>query len=219
MYEIWTKMQSYFANSMDEYLTCLGEHISISVLALFIAALIGIPFGYLCAGRRKTKRWMVGTFQVLRIIPSLAVLILLIPVMGTGVKPAMTALVLLALPPILMNTIDGFEEVPLFMMETAAGMGMTQRQVFWRVKVPLALPYIMSGARTAMVEIIASATIAAKIGAGGLGGIILTGLGLNRTDLLLVGGISVALLSILTGIIFNLLEKIILPYRTDTVKA
>lgn len=214
MYEVWMKMQTYFANSMDEYLTCLGEHISISLLALLVSVLIGIPFGYLCARHRSTRRWIVGIFQVLRIIPSLAVLILLIPIMGTGVRPAMTALVLLAVPPILMNTTDGFEEVPPFMLETAAGMGMTQRQIFWKVKVPLAMPYILTGARTAMVEIIASATIAAKIGAGGLGGIILTGLGLNRTDLLLIGGGTVALLSIVTGIIFNLLEKIILPYRT-----
>ncbi|WP_330654144.1 glycine betaine ABC transporter substrate-binding protein [Faecalicatena faecalis] len=213
MNEIWIKMQSYFANSLDEYLTSLGEHISISLLSLLVAAMIGIPLGYLCIRYGRSKRWIVGIFQVLRIIPSLAVLILLIPIMGTGVRPAMTALVLLAIPSILMNTADGFEQVPKFMLETAAGMGMTQRQIFWKVKVPLAVPYILTGARTAMIEIIASATIAAKIGAGGLGGIIFTGLGLNRTDLLLVGGVSVALLSILAGVIFNLLDRIFMRYK------
>lgn len=213
MNEVLIKMQSYFANSMDEYLTSLGEHISISLLSLLVAALIGIPLGYLCVRYGKTKRWIVGIFQVLRIIPSLAVLILLIPIMGTGVRPAMTALILLAVPAILMNTADGFEAVPEFMLETAAGMGMTLRQIFWKVKVPLAAPSILTGARTAMIEIIASATIAAKIGAGGLGGIIFTGLGLNRTDLLLAGGVSVALLSILTGVIFNLLERIFMKYK------
>lgn len=213
MYEVWIKMQSYFANSMDEYLTSLGEHISISLFSLLVAALIGIPLGYLCIRYGRSKRWIVGIFQVLRIIPSLAVLILLIPIMGTGVRPAVTALVLLAVPSILMNTADGFEAVPEFMLETAAGMGMTKRQIFWKVKVPLAVPSILTGTRTAMIEIIASATIAAKIGAGGLGGIIFTGLGLNRTDLLLVGGVSVAMLSILTGVIFNLLEKIFMRYK------
>ena len=96
-------MQSYFANSLDEYLTSLGEHISISLLSLLVAAMIGIPLGYLCIRYGRSKRWIVGIFQVLRIIPSLAVLILLIPIMGTGVRPAMTALVLLAIPSILMN--------------------------------------------------------------------------------------------------------------------
>ena len=143
---------------------------------------------------------------MLRIIPSVAILILLIPVMGTGVRPAMTALVLLAVPPILMNTAAGFSEVPAFMLETAEGLGMTERQMFWKVKVPLAMPMILTGMRTAAIEIIASATIAAKIGAGGLGGIILTGL--NRTDLLLIGGISVALLSLEAGMVFRLLMKL-----------
>ena len=128
--------------------------------------------------------------------------------MGTGVRPAMTALVLLAVPPILMNTAAGFSEVPAFMLETAEGLGMTERQMFWKVKVPLAMPMILTGMRTAAIEIIASATIAAKIGAGGLGGIILTGLGLNRTDLLLIGGISVALLSLAAGMVFRLLMKL-----------
>ena len=178
------------------------------VLALLTAFVIGIPLGYLCVCRKKWERWITGAFQVLRIIPSVAILILLIPVMGTGVRPAMTALVLLAVPPILMNTAAGFSEVPAFMLETAEGLGMTERQMFWKVKVPLAMPMILTGMRTAAIEIIASATIAAKIGAGGLGGIILTGLGLNRTDLLLIGGISVALLSLAAGMVFRLLMKL-----------
>lgn len=213
MHEVWMNIQLYFAENMDKYLICIREHISISFLSLLAAALIGIPLGYLCARFFKCRKWIVGVSQVLRIIPSLAVLILLIPVMGTGIRPAMTALVLLAVPSLLMNTADGFTELPGSILETAAGMGMTSKQVFWKVKVPLVLPSVLAGAKIAMVEIIASATIAAKIGAGGLGGIILTGLGLNRTDLLLIGGISVALLSILTGVVFNLLEKRLIKYK------
>lgn len=207
------KIQSYFANNLTEYLTCLRAHLGISILALFVAVCIGIPCGYLCSKNRVLGRWITGTSQVLRIIPSLAVLILLIPIMGTGVKPAMTALVLLALPPILMNTAAGFEEVPDSVLETAAGLGMIEKQIFWKIKVPLATPIILAGIKTAMIEIIASATIASKIGAGGLGDIILTGLSLNRTDLLLIGGISVALMALLTGIVFGGLERIILKYK------
>ena len=82
MNEVLTNIQSYFSNRMDEYLTCLWEHISISLMALVVAMLIGIPLGYLCIRYGKSRKWIVGVFQVLRIIPSLAVLILLIPVMG-----------------------------------------------------------------------------------------------------------------------------------------
>ncbi len=208
MAEIWTGIQSYFASNGAEYFVCVREHFMISVLALAAASMIGIPLGYVCVCRKQWERWISGVFQVLRIVPSVAILVLLIPVMGTGVRPAMTALVLLAVPPILMNTAAGFSEVPGFVLETAEGLGMTVRQIFWKVKVPLAMPMILTGMRTAAIEIIASATIAAKIGAGGLGGIILTGLGLNRTDLLLIGGISVAILSLAAGFLFRLLLKI-----------
>lgn len=213
MSELWTNIQLYFANRLDEYMMNLWEHISISFLSLFLAVLIGVPLGCLCATYSGGEKWIVRIFQILRIIPSLAVLILLIPIMGTGVLPAMTALVLLAVPPILMNTIDGFTEVSIFVLDTARGMGMTGKQIFWKVKMPLALPYMLTGAKIAMIEIIASATIAAKIGAGGLGGIIFTGLGLNRTDLLIVGGGSVALLSVLSGLIFSWSKRIIVPWR------
>ncbi len=206
-------IRNYFAGDLPGYLTALGQHIGISLLSLVLAAAIGVPLGILCARYKKQQRWVVGLFQVLRIVPSLAVLVLLIPVMGTGTRPAVTALVLLAIPPILMNTVAGIEAVPFFMEETAAGLGMTARQQWLQVKLPLAMPMILAGAKTAMVEIIASATLAAKIGAGGLGGIIFTGLGLNRVDLLLVGGVSVALLSITAGLLMSLLDRILVRYQ------
>lgn len=203
----------YLQNNFPEYLICLREHMGISLLAFILAAVIGIPAGYLCVKQEKMERYITGLFQILRIVPSVAVLILLIPVMGVGIKPAMAALVLLAIPPVLMNTVTGFREVPEFLLETAEGLGMTEKEVFWQVKVPQALPMIFAGLKIALVEIIASAAIAAKIGAGGLGGIILTGLGLNRTDMLLVGGISVAVLSLGASFLFGQLEKKVMRYR------
>lgn len=205
--EIWTKIAEYFAKDMNTYIFALSQHLVLSLLSLAVAIVIGVPCGYLSVKNLKTEKTMVAIFQVLRIIPSLAVLILLIPFMGTGVAPAMVALTLLAVPPILINTITGFKEVANFMLETAAGMGMTERQQLFRVRFPLALPLIMTGIKIALIEIIASATLAAKIGAGGFGDIILTGLGLNRQDLLIIGGVSVALLSILAGVLLNLLDR------------
>lgn len=210
---IWLQIIDYFTNNMNAYLISVKEHIGISLLALMAAIIIGIPCGYACVKYKKYEKLIISIFQVLRIIPSLAVLILLIPIMGTGIKPAMTALVLLAVPPILMNTVAGLEEVPDFMLETACGVGMTDRQVLWNVKFPLAMPLILTGIKTATIEIIASATLASKIGAGGLGDIIFTGLGLYRIDLLLVGGISVAVLSIAAGLFLDLIDRLLLQYK------
>ncbi len=154
---------------------------------------------------------MIVHQQVLEKHP--VVLILLIPLVGTGIVPAAIALTLLAIPPILLNTIVGFRDVPDFMVETAAGIGMTDREALWKVRVPLALPLILSGLRTALVEVVASATLAAKIGAGGLGEVIFTGLGLNRADLLVLGGVLVAILSLLCGGVFDAITRKLLKYK------
>lgn len=210
---IRVKIIDYFTNNMDSYLVSVNEHLLMSLLALVVAIVIGVPCGYACVKYKKYEKLIVSIFQVLRIVPSLAILILLIPIMRTGIKPALAALVLLAVPPILMNTVSGLEEVPKFMLETARAIGMTERQVLLKVKFPLAMSMILTGIKTAMIEIIASATLAAKIGAGGLGGIIFTGLGLNRIDLLLVGGISVAVLSIVVGLLLDLIDRLLLKYK------
>lgn len=203
----------YFQNNSDTFLTYLQEHVYISLISITVAMAIGIPAGYLASKTKRYERYVTGVFQVLRVIPSLALLILLIPIMGTGVKPAVTALTALAIPPVLINTTNGFKGVSPFILETAEGMGMTPGQILWRVRFPLAMPMISTGIKTAMIEIIASATIAAKIGAGGLGSIIVTGLGLNRSDLLIIGGVSVAVLSLTAGIILNGLDRLILKYQ------
>lgn len=205
---------SYFQTSSDRFWTMLAEHLRISALSLLAAVLIAVPAGYLCVRFGHAKKYVTGFFNVLRVIPSLAVLLLILPLLGTGTGPAMVALVLLAIPPILMNTVAGLESVPAFMLETAAGMGMKPQQIWTRVRTPLALPLLLTGVKTAAVEIIASATLAAKIGAGGLGDLIFTGIGLFRTDLLLIGGVTVALLSLTTGLLFGLADRLFLKYKT-----
>jgi len=185
-----------------------------SLIALVIAVLIGIPAGFLCVRHPRAQKVITGLFSVLRVIPSLAVLLLMVPLLGTGTAPAVVALVLLAVPPILMNTAAGLETVPPFILETANGLGMTGAQVWQKVRFPLAMPMILTGIKTAAVEIVSSATLASKIGAGGLGDIIFAGIGLNKTELLLIGGISVALLSLTTGLLFAMLEKKTMKHRT-----
>ncbi|MEQ6377405.1 ABC transporter permease [Bacillaceae bacterium S4-13-58] len=210
---IWFQITDYFHNNQDSFLLAVREHLEVSIISLIIAVIIGVFSGYISIKFKKLENRIVSIFQVLRVIPSLALLLLLIPIMGTGVRPAIIALVVLAIPPILMNTVVGIKEVPDFMIESAYGMGMTEKQVLWKVKFPLAMPLIFTGIKTAMIEIIASATLAAKIGAGGLGEIIFTGLGLNRTDLLLIGGISVGILTILTTLILDVINRSVLRYK------
>lgn len=210
---MWVSMTEYIRTHTDAILHQVGTHLGVSLLALVLAALIGIPCGYHASRSFRREQLSTGLFQVLRVIPSLAVLVLLIPVLGVGVSPAVTALTILAVPPILLNTIAGFRDVSEFMVETGEGIGMTQREVLWKVRVPLALPMILAGVRTALVEVIASATLAAKIGAGGLGEIIFTGLGLNRADLLILGGAAVGILSLGCGALFDLCSRRVLKYK------
>ncbi|MCL2753310.1 MAG: ABC transporter permease [Defluviitaleaceae bacterium] len=213
MREIWDSIISYFENNTDAYLTMLSQHVSISLRVLSMSIFIGCFFGILCVRFSRHQKWIIGTFQVLRIVPSLAVLVLSIRFLGIGMGPAITALTFLAVPPILMNTVAGLEKVPVFMLETAKGMGMTPLQVWLRVRLPLAFPLILAGIKTAMVEIVASATIASLIGAGGLGQIIFQGISVRRTELLLIGGISVALLSLISVFLLDLLDRFFQRYK------
>ncbi|MDD3361218.1 MAG: ABC transporter permease [Hespellia sp.] len=203
----------YFRTNKDLYLEMVSTHIKISLIALLIATVIGIGGALLVSGNERAQKILSAVFQTFRVVPSLAVLILLIPIMGTGIMPALFALTLLAVPPIFMNTISGLTSASPFTIETAVGMGMTKRGTFWKVKWPLARPMILAGVKTAAIEIVASATLAAKIGAGGLGEIIFTGLGLYRMDLILIGAVSVATLSLMTGLILDGADKLLVPWK------
>lgn len=206
-------MLTYLEKSGDQFLIGLWQHIQLSLIAFVVATVIGVVLGYFCARNERIKQFTLPLFQGLRIIPSLAVLLLLLPVLGTGEKPALCALILLAIPAILMNTVTGFQSIDPLIKESGIALGMDEKQLLYKVEVPSALPLILAGMKTAMLEIIASATIAAKIGAGGLGGLIFTGIGLNRSDLLLIGGGSVALLAIIMRMILNGSERWLLRYK------
>lgn len=203
----------YFARHGKDYLALLGGHIGISFLSVLIAMLIAVPIGIAVYKSKIGSTLAERSFGVLRIVPSLAVLIILIPIMGTGVLPSVTALTILAIPPILINTIQAFQNLPKAMLEAADGMGMSTAQKFFKVKLPLAFPLMFAGIRTAVIEVIASATLASYIGAGGLGDLIFTGLSLLRYSLLIIGGGSVAILSLLTGFVLDSIFKKLTKYQ------
>ena len=197
---------AYFQQYWEAFLSALLQHLTVSGTAVLIAVAVGVPLGIFCARSDRLYRRFTAFFGFLRVVPSLALLFLFIPVLGVGMLPAVVALVILALPAVLINTAVAFRTLPASVLETAVGMGMDRPMIFFRVKLPLALPLILTGVRTGAVEIIASATLAAYIGAGGLGQIIFTGLGLYRMDLLLIGGASVAALSLSADLLLSALE-------------
>ncbi|MDO3408351.1 ABC transporter permease/substrate-binding protein [Saccharibacillus sp. CPCC 101409] len=186
----------------------LGEHIALSFIALLLAALIAVPLGLLLARHPKGAEGVIGVTAVLQTIPSLALLGLLIPLLGIGRVPAVVALVIYALLPILRNTYTGVREVDPSLLEAADAMGMNARQRLLKVELPLAMPVVMAGIRTATVLIIGTATLAALIGGGGLGELILLGIDRNDTNLILLGAIPAALLAIVFDFALRFLEKL-----------
>ncbi|WP_046176170.1 osmoprotectant update ABC transporter permease/substrate-binding subunit OpuFB [Domibacillus indicus] len=202
------ELKSVFFERKEELLEALLEHIQISFIALFFAVLIAIPLGIYLTRSQKAAESIIGAAAVMQTIPSLALLGLLIPLFGIGRIPAIIALVVYALLPILRNTYTGIKEVDPSLIEAARGMGMNSKRRLIKVELPLAMPVIMAGIRTAMVLIVGTATLAALIGAGGLGDIILLGIDRNNTALIILGAIPAALLALLFDVLLRRFEKL-----------
>ena len=206
-----------FHNRKEELLQAFIEHIQISFIALFFAVLIAVPLGIYLTKKVRIAESIIGVAAVLQTIPSLALLGLMIPLLGIGKVPAIIALVIYALLPILRNTYTGISEVDDSLIEAAKAMGMNPWRRLFRVELPLATPVIMAGIRTAMVLIVGTATLAALIGAGGLGDIILLGIDRNNTALIVLGAVPAALLAIVFDLVLRGMQK--LSYKKSLVTA
>ncbi|MBS1517635.1 MAG: ABC transporter permease subunit [Bacteroidetes bacterium] len=211
-------------NIYSEIFPKLIQHLKLTFIALLLSVLIAVPAGifiYRYSSFSKPVLYLSGLLQT---IPSIALLAFMIPLFGIGFLPAVIALFIYGLLPILRNTTTGLFTVDPLLKEVADGMGMTSMQKLYNVELPLAMPAILAGIRTAAVINIGTATLAAFIGAGGLGEFIVTGLALNNTKLILMGAIPAALLAILTELIFEIIERMVSPKHllrsgisTDTV--
>lgn len=197
----------YLASRPEEWVNALGQHLWLVAVALGIGLLVCLPLGVWTSRSRTAALVIINASNTLRVVPSLAILFLAIPYFGLSFISAALALTVLALPPLLINTDAAFRTIPAATKEAAAGMGMTPRQVLMRVEAPLALPVIVAGVRTATVEVIASATLAAFIGGGGLGIYITRGFALFDYSILLIGAISVALLALCAEVALSRLER------------
>lgn len=198
-----------FEKRQDVLLESIWEHLQISLLSLIIAIVIAVPLGLILTRYRRIAEPIIGIAAIMQTIPSLAVLAFLIPLLGIGTVPAIVALIAYGLLPILRNTYTGINEVDPALKEAATGMGMNSFKRLTKVELPIAMPVIMAGIRTSMVLIVGTTTIAALIGAGGLGELIL--LGLDRgadINLILLGAIPAALLAILLDFILRGFERI-----------
>jgi osmoprotectant transport system permease protein len=200
-------------SARQRLLSLLLEHLGLVAVAVAFAALLAVPLGIAVRGAPTLRGLLLGGAAVLQTIPSLALLAFLIavPWLGLGARSAVVALVLYAVLPILRNTCTGLDGVDPELVEVAKGLGLTPRQVMLRVRLPLAIRTILAGVRTAAVITVGIATLAAFIGAGGLGQPIVEGLYLNDTALVLCGAVPAALLALAVDGVLGLLERALTP--------
>ncbi|MCT2535232.1 ABC transporter permease [Aquibacillus koreensis] len=187
------------------------QHLYLSFIAILIAVGISLPLGIYISRNRKVAEFYIGITAVLQTIPSLALFGFLVPVLGIGSITALVALIIYALLPILRNTYTGITGVDEGIIEAGEGMGMTQRQILWKIQLPLSLPFMMAGVRTATVLTVGVATLATFVGAGGLGDVIWRGLQSWNNSLVLAGAIPVALLALLFDSLLKFVEKKVTP--------
>lgn len=195
----------------DLIIDAFMQHIFLSFVALFIGILIAVPLGMFVSRYRKLAEPIIGVTAIMQTIPSLALFGFLVPLIGIGSKTALIALIIYALLPIVRNVYTGITSVDQSIIEAGQGMGMTPNQILRRIELPIALPFIMAGIRTATVLTVGIATLATFVGAGGLGDVIYRGLQTYNNSLVLAGALPVALLAIIFDYVLKLVEKGVTP--------
>ena len=187
------------------------EHLYISIVALVIAMIVAVPLGILLSKKEKLSKVSLTIAGVLQTIPTLAVLALMIPLFGVGKTPAIIALFLYVLLPILNNTVLGVKNIDKNVIQAGQSMGMTKFQLMKDVEMPLALPLIISGIRLSSVYVISWATLASYVGAGGLGDLVFNGLNLYQPPMIISAAIVVTLLALVIDFILTKKKKWVVP--------
>lgn len=206
----------FFARHQREILQATLEHIWLVAMSMLLAVAIGVPLGIIVTRQPWLSKPILGGANIAETIPSLALFGFLLPVPWLGERAdrlVIVALTLYALLPIIRNTSTGIENINAAVRQAARGMGMTDNQILWQVELRLAMPTILAGVRVATVLTIGIATIAAAVGAGGLGEFIFRGLAMVNNQLILAGAIPAAALALLADFILSLLEQRLRPAR------
>ena len=204
-------MKAFLQEYGSQLLSKAVEHFYISMFALLLAIVVAVPLGILLSKTQRTANVVLTVAGVLQTIPTLAVLAIMIPIFGVGKTPAIVALFIYVLLPILNNTVLGVKNIDKNVIQAGQSMGMTKFQLMKDVEMPLALPLIISGIRLSSVYVISWATLASYVGAGGLGDLVFNGLNLYPPPMIISAAIVVTLLALVIDFILSLVEKWVVP--------
>lgn len=207
----------YLQANWKTVLDALWDHIELSFLSSLAAVILAVPIGILLTRNEKVSKIVLAAAGIIQTIPGLVMLGIGLLLFGLGSRSAIIVLVAYAMLPIMQNTYTGIKEIDGLYIEAAKGIGMSQRQVLSKVEIPLALPAIIAGIRLSVVYIISWATLAALIGAGGLGDLIWTGLSSYDSNMILAGAIPASVLAVAAGLLIDLLHRAVTP-RSMRVK-
>ena len=202
---------NFILDPSNDYLVHTIDYLKICGFSILVAIIIGVTLGALVSRNAFLAFLALNASGLLRAIPIIAVLILFVPIFGIGLLPAIIALIVIGIPPILLNTYTGIRGIDPAMIEAAKGMGMTTMQIATRIQAPLVTPLVAAGIRTSAVQIIATATLAAFIGAGGYGEYIVDGFNVFNYTELIVGAVSVAILAMLVEVFMGWLQGALTP--------
>lgn len=201
------KFFNYMMSQKSQITNLLFQHIQLTFVAILFAILIGVPLGILVSKNEKIRKYVLGLINIFQAIPSMALLGLLVPILGIGSKPAIVAVVLYSLLPIVKNTSTGILGIDKNILESATGIGLTSKQILYKIQLPLALPIIMAGIRISAVTAVGLMTLAAFIGAGGLGYLVFSGVQTVNNIMILAGAIPACVLALLVDYLFSKVEK------------
>lgn len=201
----------YIIENQSQILSLLIEHIKLTVISVGMAILIGVPLGILISYVSKISKPILSLANVIQAIPSMALLGFMIPFLGIGTLPAIVAVILYSLLPIIKNTYTGIENITPQTLEAAKGIGLTPFQILTKVQIPLALPVIMAGVRIASVTAVGLMTMAAFIGAGGLGYLVFSGIRTLNNNQILAGAIPACLLALFVDFLIGIVESLVMP--------
>ena len=212
-------MLDYFHDNAGLILEKSLEHLSIAGISLLLGILVAVPLGIFLIRSEVLAKIVMAVASVLQTIPSFALLAMMIPIFGVGKKPAIVALFIYSLLPIMRNTYLGIRGVDENLLDAAKGMGMTGRQRLFKVQIPMAMPVIMSGIRLSAIYVLAWTTIASYIGAGGLGDFIFNGMENALLAMVVWGTIPVTLMAVIMDFILGQVEKKLSPVKKSGGKA
>ncbi len=205
------KLYQFIINPSNDYLGHSIAYIELCLVSIVLAIVIGVVLGIAVSGNPLLAFVAVNVSGLMRAIPVIAFLVAVLPYLGLGFLPALIALTVLGIPPILLNTYTGIRGIDPATIDAARGMGMTQQQIITKIQAPLVLPIIAAGVRTSAVQVIATATLAAVIGAGGYGEYIFSGLYQLDNIQILAGAIPVAILALIAEVLLSRLQRILTP--------